>query len=408
MARWRGLLLVAAYGCGLMPLAVLATGEASAPEEPGEILFVEGQKAETAGNLDEACRIYLEVANKYPASPSAPSALFQCGFIRDQQLHDVDGALEIYRLVVSRYHDSRAAARVERRLPSLLPFEGKWAATYKEFQKLLDTRKDIGEEAFEQEMLRLTEANPGYPRSPEYLFFLAKNAFRQNRFDDSRRLYRMVFDRYPGTLSAAFALKGLGDLEFTRNRYSQSAAYYDAATALGEKLGVPPPSPAQRVKAHLYVARYQALLGSFLLLALSAITLVWLAPAPAPWKELARSAGSTALWLLPLFAILFGVTAWLTFGTGDVESMVNISGREPRLVIASYLMTAIGVFIGNWIWPGAAAKPCGKAVFWPSFILFLVAGAYCLFYWLDLVFYLEAVLLDTDPKTGMPILPFLN
>ncbi len=388
--------------------------------EPGEALFVEGQKAETAGDADKACGIYRDVFAKYPDSPSAPSALFQCGFLLDQRSHDVNGALEMYRKVLEQFPKSRAAARIEKRLPSLIPYEGKWATQYREFQGLMDTRKELGDEEWEKRLLAMLDANRDYPEADEYLFFLAKTAFKKKRYEDARRYYQLVYERYPGTLSSAFALKGLGDLEFVDKRYSASAAYYDAATALAVDLGMPPPSPGQRIKAHLYESRYRVLLVSFVIGALALIALVPLVPPRPDWKPLLKSWLGVSLALLPLFAILAGAAGYLAFKDsghdiaawmepGDHANALpdNISGREPRFIAACYLLASLSVLIAVVAWSGAASKPRGRLLFWTSFPVLVVVLNYGLFYWMDLVFYLEAIFLKTDPKTGLPILPWL-
>lgn len=366
--------------------------------DEGERLFVEGQKKETAGDIDGACEIYMRVGSEYPQSISAASALFQCAFLRDQRENDVNAAIPLYRRVVTEHDNARVSKKAQIRLSNLLPFEGKWAELYKEVQETLALKEKLDIEAFEDKIFGLMEANPEYPGADQLLFFLARTSFKEERYERARKFFLQVIRSYPGTQSAAFAYKGLGDLEFIEGKYALSTTYYDASTAVAEQLGMPPPSPLQRRKAHLYVARYQALLGVLALMAVCGMGLVYLAPVRRPeFGKLVRSWGVSALQLLPLFAILYGI-AWYLVEDSNPARALNIIGHEPLFVAMIYVLICAALFVGMVVLPGAEHRRGGKAIFWTAFPLLLLGANFCLYYWLDLTMYLEYSLLGMKPN----------
>ena len=366
--------------------------------DEGERLFVEGQKKELEGDINGACEIYLRVAGEYPKSVSAGSALFQCAFLRDQREHDVNGAVPLYRRVLREYDTARVSKKAQIRLSNLEPFEGEWAALYRQVQETLAEKEKLAIEEFEDRIFGLMEANPGYPGADQLLFFLARTSFKEKRYDRARKFFLQVIRSYPGTQSAAFAYKGLGDLEFLEGKYALSTTYYDAATAVAEQLGMPPPSPLQRRKAHLYVARYQVLLGVLSVMAICGMGLIYLAPARRPeFGSLVRSWGTSSLQLLPLFGILYGIAYYLV-SDSDPSSALNIIGHEPLFVAMVYVLVCASLFVGMVVLLGAEHRPGGKAIFWTAFPLLLLGANFCLYYWLDLTMYLEYSLLGMKPN----------
>lgn len=366
--------------------------------DEGERLFVEGQKKELAGDIDGACEIYRRVGAEYPDSISAASALFQCAFVRDQRRHDVNAAVPLYREVLEKYDNARVSKKAQIRLGNLEPFYGKWADLYKSVQQTLAQKEQLETEQFEDKLFGMMAENPEYPGADQLLFFLARTSFKAERYERARKFFRHVIETYPNTQSAAFAYKGLGDLEFLEGKYAVSTTYYDAATALAEDLGLPPPSPLQRRKAHLYVARYQTLLGVFSLMAVCAMGLIYLAPARRPGcGQLVRSWGVSSLQLLPLFGILYGIAFYLVQDSNPSRAL-NIIGHEPTFVAMIYLLVVIALFIGLVILPGAQEKRGGRAIFWTAFPLLLLGANFCIYYWLDLTMYLEYSLLGMKPN----------
>jgi hypothetical protein len=216
----------------------------------------------------------------------------------------------------------------------------------------------------------------------------------------------VVLVRHPGTTPAAFAAKGLADLELQARHYSAAVAYYDAAVVLATRLGVPPPAPSQRIKAHLYAGRYRVLLGAGLVLIAATMLFLWRAPRDIAWRAQARAALLLALGLLPVFALLGGLAAYLASHQGE-ERPLNISGREPLFVAASYGLTVAATFLTGVIYPGFVSPKRTRPLFWSALALSLLAASYCIFYAFDLVYYLESLIYTVDPQTGLPKLPGL-
>lgn len=366
--------------------------------DEGERLFVEGQKKELEGDIGAACEIYKRVGTEFPESISAASALFQCAFLHDQREFDVNTAAPMYRQVLERYPSSRVSKKAQIRLANLAPFEGKWAQMYAEIQRVLAEKEKVDIADFEDSLFGMLEKNPEYPGADQLLFFLARTSFKQERYERSRKFFLQVIRSYPGTQSAAFAYKGLGDLEFLEGKYALSTTYYDAATAVAEDLGMPPPSPLQRRKAHLYVARYRVLLGVLTLMAVCGMGLIYLAPTRRPeFGALVRSWVTSSLQLLPLFGILYGI-AWYLVSDSDPSSALNIIGHEPLFVAMIYALVCAALLAGMVVLPGAEHRPGGKAIFWTAFPLLLLGANFCLYYWLDLTMYLEYSLLGMKPN----------
>ncbi|MEW6777958.1 MAG: tetratricopeptide repeat protein [Bdellovibrionota bacterium] len=394
----RSPLFVLLLGVFLFPASLAAAS--SKKEEINKLAekrFVEGQAKETARDYEGACEIYKEVATKYPEADSAASALFQCGLILDERLHEVDRALEIYKEVLSKYPNSRGSRKAEIRGMQIAPFTGKFAPVYREYQELTRVKEGIPYEEFEKRMMAIVDKTPDYPGADQLIFHLAKDFFRKDNYNKARHYYLEIIKRYPSTLSAAFAYKGLGDLEFIVKDYAMSVAYYDEATELAQKLGLEKPSPLQQKKARLYLQRHRALLGTFAVLALCGMGFLYVLPVrrPEALGAVLRSWAGASLAVLPLFAILFGV-AWYLVSQARKDA-INISGHEQWLVAAVYGYACVALLIGMFVQPGAKEKRAGKTVFWLSYSAALVAGLYCVFYAVDLLFYLEVALLGLEP-----------
>jgi tetratricopeptide (TPR) repeat protein len=59
---------------------------------------------------------YFQVYEKYPDSEEAPVALFQCGFLYDNEMKNYDEATKMYNLFLQKYPNHKYAPIVQQSL----------------------------------------------------------------------------------------------------------------------------------------------------------------------------------------------------------------------------------------------------------------------------------------------------
>lgn len=67
-------------------------------------------------SFKKAAELYYQVYEKYPASEEAPVALFQCGFLYDNEMKNYDEATKMYNLFLQKYPNHKYASIVQQSL----------------------------------------------------------------------------------------------------------------------------------------------------------------------------------------------------------------------------------------------------------------------------------------------------
>ena len=91
--------------CGADPDAPLLAGNTQAASSDGEALYQEAKKADDAGKVSRAIKLYDKTATRYPFAPSAGQARYRQAQLLEQQ-GEIEDAFEAYDKFLARFPGS--------------------------------------------------------------------------------------------------------------------------------------------------------------------------------------------------------------------------------------------------------------------------------------------------------------
>jgi hypothetical protein len=268
-----------------------------------------------ASRWEEAAAALVAIADGAPADPRAADALAEAARLREDHLADPVGAVALYERLAREHPESRLALRAQRRAEALRAAVGpggRDAAALVELEQILASFSTRPRAESVARMRRLVDENRAFADRPRALHWLGETARHDGRLAEAEAAYREIAAAYPGTLWAARAEKGLGDIALARGDEAAAARAYRALAAHAD------PSLAQigrEALAAMAAARRARLLGIAAWAALAVLLAVAL-------LGLRRDAGGLAaagraLLRPPLEACLLAplgaVAAWMTF-----------------------------------------------------------------------------------------------
>ncbi len=150
----------------------------------------------------EAAELYRKVISLDVDSKTAVKAYYRLGFAQETYLKDYEGALTSYQEFIKHSEDPVSIYEVQKRLGNIC------------FQQLLDSERAI--EIYRKLLL----ANPDTLEADLFLFRIAQSYFRMNKFEDARKEYQNLLERYPKSQFAAHARYAIGNTYFMQGSYS--------------------------------------------------------------------------------------------------------------------------------------------------------------------------------------------
>jgi TolA-binding protein len=149
----------------------------------------------------EAAELYRKVVSLDADSKPAVKSYYRLGFALETYLKDYEGALVSYQEFIKHSEDQVSIYEVQKRLANIY------------FQHLLDSEKAI--EVYRKLML----ANPDTLEADQFLFRIAQANFRLNKFEEARKEFQNLLERYPKSQYAAKARYSIGNTYFMQGSY---------------------------------------------------------------------------------------------------------------------------------------------------------------------------------------------
>ena len=218
--------------------------KAAEAADPAAALFANGWARHSAGNFQEAVRIYKEVSQKYPESDWAARALGCMGWDLTI-LRRNDEAIEVWQRILREYPDSKygngspvagqAAYSIAECLYAKADVDQAMAALDQAVQLCPDARGgendgNLRSEMFlhmienEDEQRAAAQAMEGGPpvNSPEYLYYRACHM----KWDEALKACQKLLNQYPGHKLAAAALANTAWTLSALGFYDEAIARY--------------------------------------------------------------------------------------------------------------------------------------------------------------------------------------
>jgi TolA-binding protein len=154
------------------------------------------------GKPAEAAELYRKVITLDVDSKPATKAYYRLGFAQETYLKDYEGAIGSYQEFLKLSQDPVSHYEVQKRLANIF------------FQHLLDSEKAV--EAYRKLLL----ANPDTLEADQFLFRIAQAFFRMNKFDEARKEFQNLLERYPKSQFSAKARYSIGNTYFMQGSYT--------------------------------------------------------------------------------------------------------------------------------------------------------------------------------------------
>lgn len=217
-------------------LAAMPSSDIKGRQEVSDLLaaavYKQAENSKRENRMDEAVRLFEDVASEAPHSEMAPQALFEAAVIREG-MKQTDQAITIYLKLDRLFPDSTLSGKSLVAVGLLYEKEGQWtpsadayAAAAKHLQDdnlvshLLFTAGLYYEKSAQWEksydaFSNFTKRFPQNPDTAEALYKMAGVRQKQGRGRDSLQIFQKVTQTYPNTQFAADALFQIGEGAFT-------------------------------------------------------------------------------------------------------------------------------------------------------------------------------------------------
>lgn len=149
----------------------------------------------------EAAELYRKVISLDADSKPAVKAYYRLGFALETYLKDYEGALLSYQEFIKHSEDQVSIYEVQKRLANIY------------FQHLLDSEKAV------ETYRKLLLANPETLEADQFLFRVAQAYFRMNKFEEARKEFQNLLERYPKSQFTAKARYSIGNTYFMQGSY---------------------------------------------------------------------------------------------------------------------------------------------------------------------------------------------
>jgi len=323
-------------------LATILVAQAQAAPAPGRDMFYKALAESRAGGNLRATELLGQLVKQFPGDSFADDALAEQARLFEEELGKPDKALELYRLLIENYPNSRLVRRARARAEFLSRHLDAGNAVLTAYLRIQKESEHAPAEESIGHMRRLLDEHPDFSLQPDGLYWVATLLARQGRKDEARKCLLHIAHDYSEKRMAGRALIELANMEIGRGNL-------DAAGRAFEELGRLPgrdwDSAVQEGMmrlSHLRRIRWIEI----------AAALVWLAAAAWLWLALGMGlrAGSIAprqLRMPPVEVIVYlvvmaGLVVWAISGTKQTsQALLWMAGLFTLLLLPNgWLMRA--------------------------------------------------------------------
>jgi tetratricopeptide (TPR) repeat protein len=210
-------------------------GVASADPEA----FEAATALEDAGQVAEAVRAFVALADRSPTSPFADDALAEAARLREEKLTDPQGALALYERLVREYPDSRLALRASRRAEALRAGMGEAAAHVAALAAWNDVLQGYSGRPRAESMARAERIlidHVGFPLAPRIALWLGEQAAEAGDLGTALAWFRQVPGRWPESPEALRARRAEGDTLVRLGRLDDAERVFASLAGEGDNL----------------------------------------------------------------------------------------------------------------------------------------------------------------------------
>jgi len=323
-------------------LATILIAQAPAAPAPGRDMFYKALAESRAGGSLRATELLGQLVKQFPDDPFADDALAERARLFDEELGRPDKAIELYRLLIENYPNSRLVRRARARAEFLSRHLDAGNAVLTAYLRIQKESEHVPAEESIGHMRRLLDEHPDFSLRPDGLYWVATLLVREGRRDEARKCLLGVAHDYPEKRMAGRALIELANMEIGRGNL-------DAAGRAFEDLGrLPGASWDSSMRegmlrlSHLRRIRWIEI----------ASALVWLAAAVWLWLALGMGLRSgriapRQLRMPPVEVIVYlvvmaGLVAWALSGTRQTsQALLWMAGLFTLLLLPNaWLMRA--------------------------------------------------------------------
>jgi tetratricopeptide (TPR) repeat protein len=327
-------------------LAAPARAQPGAPD-PAE-RFARATDLMAAGEHGSAAEAFVALARDQPGSAVASDALFTAAKLYEERLIEPARALELYRRLLERYPDSRAALAARRRAEALarlveasLPGQPDGKATIDhDAVAALSRFTDIFQNyprRTESESLAMAEAlvaeHPGWSGLPRVFLWMADVHLRAGRFDRAQEVYLRAAEAAVGregeTENLFAAYRGAGDAALARGDHDAAGRYFRNMPTAGDPGRERGKSDAlaelarERLRARLYRLAFLAL--ALVVVALATSLRLAAGSWPQAWR-VARRPPVEVIFMAPIVALLIAASLTSHYAIGPAVTIICAGG----------------------------------------------------------------------------------
>lgn len=323
-------------------LAIIMAAQAQAAPDPGRGMFYKALTEGREGENERAVELLGQLVKQFPDDSFADDALAEQARLYEEALGKPGKALELYRLLIERYPNSRLIRRAKSRAGFLAKHLDAGDAVLTDYLRI--QRESEHEPAGESigRMRRLLDQHPDFSLRPDGLYWVATLLAREGRKDEAGKCLLQIAHDYPEHRMAGRALIELANLEIGRgNLGAADQAFDDLGRLQGENWKSAMEEGRLRL-AHLRRIRWVEIASALTWL----LAVIWL------WSALALRlrAGSIAprqLLVPPIEVIVYlivmaGLTIWAASGTRQAtHALLWMGGMFTLLLLPNgWLMRA--------------------------------------------------------------------
>ena len=380
-------------------LLIFFPGIASADEDVSDRLkamFKNGISLEGKHEYKKALAIYEEIKTIAPDDRLGGEAVFRSGFIYDEKLNNPPEAVKFYSKYISNF-SGRNIRRAKTRLKTISRYKNVDMAVYTDYIRILNFN-DRNKRLKQIEMMKgFIAANPNYEFLDDALCWYANKkigGIRKIRTQEERKsiqsaleYYLRIIRDYPKSNKRIIVLKQAGDCYRLLGELGKARKMYKQVYEEGGEKG------RLLVDKFLFLTdltalRFKILVACAGLIFVSGGVVLKLANIKNINTDSIKTGIFHSLFFIPCAAVPVALTFMLTDAT-----KYNNTGREPYLLLSIMAVTLFIVFINGIIMKAEGDKKLSFLIYTPAIFILHLSLTYSLFYFFNLLPYVERIIL---------------
>ncbi|MCP4133900.1 MAG: tetratricopeptide repeat protein [bacterium] len=359
-----------------------------------EKTYSAAQKIENqAKDYNQAITAYNNLVKNNKDSHYGGEALFRIAVIYDERLYEPKKATFFYQRYINEFN-GRHSRRAEVRIKALEKYKDADPKVYQQYIGILNSYSENEKEKYLPIMEKFIQDNPSIPFPDDALLWLANEyrGFRriienEQHLKKAMTIYEKIINEYPGTRSRLVAMKNLGDCYTLKRDFQKARKLYRQVYKEGGKEGALLIGQYY-VMAERHISRDYIFYGICVIIVLFGAGLVKILPIKSFTMQGFRKGLIHSLFFLPVMIILIAVTALLTDPGKD-----NITGYEPYLLITVFASSLLAIILNGFVLEAEKRAPVNLKFYSVLLGWILIGINYLMFYFLDLLHYVENIIL---------------